>query len=169
MKIEAPPQRYRIVERDRRLQVVDTWAQSGPAPVFPSQPAGPPPGMKRLNFGGSAELTTQPLYDLKAPRTLMLDPGAAAIVSRVKLTLVALVFIFVLVAIWQPALLALLALAFQPKLWKGLKARSSDWLDQFEQKAGRPDDFTPPPPPPTSDNRYTPPPRGCTTSSCRRR
>jgi hypothetical protein len=136
MKVEAPPQRYRVVERDRRLQVIDTWAEGGPAPVSRPNPAAAKPGMKRLNFGGTAELTTHPLYDLKAPRTLMLDPGAAAIVSRVKLALVALVFACVLAAIWQPALLVLLALALQPKLWNGLKARSTDWLDQFEQKAG---------------------------------
>ncbi|QIG78491.1 hypothetical protein [Stakelama tenebrarum] len=37
MAVEAPPSRYRVVERNRRLQVVDTWHDGRP-PATPKTP-----------------------------------------------------------------------------------------------------------------------------------
>ncbi|HVI98109.1 MAG TPA: hypothetical protein VM657_03500 [Sphingomonas sp.] len=133
VRIEAPPQRYRVVERDRRLHVIDTWAQGGtPAPTRlpPAEPRAA--GLDRINFGGAATLTTRSWYDLKGPRTLTLDPGAAALVSRARLVGIALAAVFMLAVIWMPTLLVLLALLFQPKNWKNARARATAWLDRFE-------------------------------------
>ena len=131
--MEAPPQRYRVVEQDRRLKVIDTWTETAPPPVTtPTRIARARPGMRTLNFGGTAALTTRRWYDDKGPRTLTLDPAAAALVSRVRLGAIVLAFAYVVLAIAWPGALVLLALVFQPKLWKGARERVTSWLDRFE-------------------------------------
>jgi hypothetical protein len=131
VRVEAPPQRYRVVEQDRRLRVIDTWAKGAPQATAAAEAARGRPGLRRLDFGGTAELTTQHWYDLNGPRTLTLDPGAAALVSRARLAAIGLAVAYVVLAIAWPGALVLLALVFQPKLWKGARERVTTWLDRF--------------------------------------
>jgi hypothetical protein len=96
----------------------------------------PLPGLpKQVSFDGSAELTTHPFYDVKAPRTIRLDPGSAATMGRVKLVAVVLVVIGVVAAIAQPALLAVLAIFANKQLRTGIRRSATRWLDRVEAEA----------------------------------
>lgn len=78
---EVPPSRYRVIERGRRLEVIDTRAPTPP----PGQPAAPPTrsGVPRtgalprvVRYDGTRAWTTQPWYDDRGPRQVTLMPGA---------------------------------------------------------------------------------------------
>ncbi len=66
-----PPTRFRVIERGRRLVVIDTRAAG------PVAGAGP----QRTRFDGGGEVVTAALYDDKAPRTLRLDAARLRIVG----------------------------------------------------------------------------------------
>lgn len=132
--IEAPRSRYRVIERDRRLVVVDSGEESLPNASAVASSARPNRlgAPRRTGFDGRAVLTTSAFYDLKGPRTLTLDPGASTIVNGVRLGALATVLVFIAITIWQPAALALLALLFQRKIWKKGRESVTAWLDQFD-------------------------------------
>ncbi|MFL9839990.1 hypothetical protein ABS767_03350 [Sphingomonas sp. ST-64] len=86
-----PPSRYKVVERGRRLVVIDTLTGRPASPEHGSVEApaprsrGKPPSTtgtrpveelaaRRIDDrSGAAIVTTSPLYDLKAPRSIVLD------------------------------------------------------------------------------------------------
>jgi hypothetical protein len=82
---DAPPSRYQVVERGRRLVVIDRHtgrpATREPAAItdraVADQPARRPIEAARPSAvddrSGAAILTTSPLYDLKAPRRIVMD------------------------------------------------------------------------------------------------
>ena len=80
-----PPSRYRVVERGRRLVVIDTRtgrpathdpAPPGPDPAAAAQPHREPTSPGRIGDRSDVPvLTTSPLYDLKGPRRIVLDDG----------------------------------------------------------------------------------------------
>jgi len=144
---DAPPSRYRIIERDRRLIVIDQWGQQPPRgaePVNPltsgSKPSGsrrpaanPLAGLRRTGFDGRAELVTQRWYDAKGPRTLKLDSGTAALLGRARGILLGAIVLFVVLAIWMPWVLVIPALlVFQPKARKSMLAASTAYIDRLE-------------------------------------
>lgn len=140
-----PPSRYRVVERGRRLVVIDRTtgmeASRAPeangagvaeaAPHRRSLPALP----RQVSFDGSSELTTHPLYDAKAPRTIRLDPGSAAVVGRVKAGAIVLALIAITAAMAQPALLAILAIFANKQLRTRVRCFTTRWLDRVEAEA----------------------------------
>ena len=82
---DMPPTRFRVVERGRRLEVIDTQAGKVPAPRVgkrapPNLPsARTDPGRawwpEKIRFDGGSVWTTRRFYDAKGPRTLTLDAG----------------------------------------------------------------------------------------------
>ncbi len=80
MTTKPPPPRYRVEEQGRRLVVIDTLA-GAPAvrstPVASAPPAKLPGAPKRADFGGRSTLVTHPIYDDRAPRTLLPTPRPA--------------------------------------------------------------------------------------------
>ena len=78
-----PPPRFKVVERGRRLEVIDTQAGGSPPSGTRTTPVprerGGSPGWwpRRSRFDGTVEFTTLPLYDNKGPRLVTLDPGNA--------------------------------------------------------------------------------------------
>lgn len=135
--IEAPPSRYRVVERGRRLEVIDTRRAdalnppSGPrqrAPITASLP-------RRTAFDGSAQLTTSAFYDDKAPRTIALDPASATIVRWAYVAAVALAAAFVIAVVLAPWLLAVIPVVIDKRARKPLRARITRWLDTVEREA----------------------------------
>jgi hypothetical protein len=89
MTTQPPPSRYKVVERGRRLEVIDT--RTG-APVRPSGGGSPPPldpprrrllaprmaplGMAQGKGGAGIDadtFVTKPFYDAKAPRTIRIN------------------------------------------------------------------------------------------------
>ena len=125
---DIPPPRYRIVERDRRLEVIDTHrdAPDGSA----RRPALPLPRPRRTGFDGRAELTTHQFYDDKGPRTLVLDPGSAAMIRYARAAATA----GVIAAIWMPCLLALPFALFADGVRKPLRAGITRWLDVVQRE-----------------------------------
>ncbi len=141
MRNPPPPSRYRIYERDRRLVVVDSWVEGRPDADMPGlaprarRRAMPFGRLNRVAFDGRMRLTTHTLLDNKAPRTIVLDPGSAATIERLKLVAAVLIAILVFVAVTAPfALLALLALA-QPRVRTRIRAAITAWFDRAGTEA----------------------------------
>jgi len=93
---KVPPPRWKVVERGRRLEVIDLHAAGGQAPMrrdllrLDVAPRGPArrdpassgtaglgtdrPGLpRRLRFDGTLGWTTHPFYDERGPRAVVLD------------------------------------------------------------------------------------------------
>jgi hypothetical protein len=139
---DIPPSRWRVVERNRRLEVIDTHTGERLAPPRPAEPLPPRssdrpsmPLLRQTRFDGGGELTTHRLFDERAPRTIALDAGSAATVSRIQigLPIVAMVALAA-VALW-PWLLALLVLPFRGEVRRPFRRRITAWLDRVEREA----------------------------------
>lgn len=139
---EAPPGRWRVVERDRRLEVIDTWTGERLASPRIAEP--PPSGhasrwprlrmLRQTRFDGGGEMTTHRLYDTKAPRTIRLDPGSAAMVGQVQVGLVAAALLFVAAVVAWPWLLALSILPLRAEVRRPVRRWITNWLDRVERE-----------------------------------
>jgi hypothetical protein len=145
-----PPSRYRVVERDRRLVVVDTWDKCTPPAGVPTSPTPPtsraprpdlrgtmgaPPQrtgaigglLVTLACGGAMDgewhpiLTTRDYYDARGPREIVLSPAAARRLGSL-LSRAAIGLAVIVVILWAvPYLLFLLVGGF----WAGIAGFSS--------------------------------------------
>ena len=139
----VPPSRWRVVERNRRLEVIDTRTGERLAAPRANEPAPQPapssrlgiPLLRQTGFDGGGELTTHRLYDSKAPRTIQLDAGSAAAVGRVQLGLLAGAVIGLAAVIAWPWLLALIVLPFRGEIRRPFRRRVTNWLDRVEREA----------------------------------
>ncbi|MBS0283626.1 MAG: hypothetical protein JSS15_04320 [Proteobacteria bacterium] len=134
--MEPPPSRYRVVERGRRLEVIDTRATAAPAArsapaTASSSLAGTPPARSSAATGRS--LTTMRLYDEKAPRIVRLDAAGAATLGRMRLLALVIAMAWLLATIWQPwfGVLPLFLLA-RNGLGATIRRRVTRWLDRYE-------------------------------------
>jgi len=97
----VPPPRWKVVERGRRLEVIDTRA----GPERPAaRAAGGRPGLPRkLRFDGTLGWTTHPFYDDRGPRAVVLDGGPArwigGVTAGIGVALIAVAVLFGLPAI----------------------------------------------------------------------
>jgi hypothetical protein len=136
--MDMPPTRYRIVERGRRLEVIDSWKGE---PVRPPQPASPSkrrssPLLHKLGSGDGTGFTTSALYDAKGPRTLRLDYAAVARLRQVRFVLAIGVAVLVALAFYSLwAIAVLFALFANTKVRSGLRDAITRWLDGFDQAA----------------------------------
>ena len=156
---EQPPSRYRVVEKDRRLVVIDTWAEEGrPTSVTPppresgrsvndllgldTKPAetkadisGSPFGrFEQTSFDGRGQFMTHPLYDAKGPRTIRMVQGSTAVMKGVKTAMGVVFAAMVLIFVFSPFALfpiAFVLFAARAKLRENITA----WLDRLEQEA----------------------------------
>lgn len=142
MRNPPPPPRYRIFERDRRLVVVDSWTAEGPKAEMPNlaprerRRASRLGRLKRVAFDGRMRLTTHGLFDEKAPRTILLDPGSAATIRSIKILVAVAIAVLVFVAVSMPYLLLGLLVLAQPKPRARLRAAITAWLDRAGSAAG---------------------------------
>lgn len=134
---QPPPPRYRIYERNRRLVVIDNWAQgSGPvrSPVTfaESPPTKPTPVGKldRIAFDGRTSFTTHPLFDAKGPRTIILDPGSASAIGGIKVGLTVATFALLVIAFIAPYLLIVLFVLIDRRVREQIRAGATAWLDR---------------------------------------
>lgn len=143
-----PPSRYKVVERGRRLVVIDT--QTGrPAVREPVVPASPPSGAPAArpietmaprsvdDRSGDAILTTSRLYDLKGPRRIVMRENFSNRLGRAIGGWLIALFVFAAVtALFSPWLLLLpLALSFQPKARAAFRQWITARLDEADQAA----------------------------------
>lgn len=147
---EVPPSRYKVVERDRRLVVIDTLTgkpASAPGPIPPAagrdHPA-PPPVERTVteaeprgidDRSGAQILTTSPLYDLKAPRRIVVgDRFNEKIGGAIGGWLIAAFVAFSIAFLFFPWLIVLpFVLALQPKLRAGIRKWITARLDEVER------------------------------------
>ena len=146
--MDMPPSRYRVVERGRRLVVLDSW--NGDAPVERAPPPSPDaPGAElepdeiRTDLkvaalalrAGSAQpiLETRAWFDDKAPRRILLDPAKQGRASLLFVMVIVLGFLM-LVAIGWPVLLVLGWLLFTPAVRKAARRFTTRWLDRAGQE-----------------------------------
>ncbi len=125
---EPPPSRYRVVERGRRLEVIDTRAH----------PTGPPPRLfpRQTRFDGSGELATRAFYDAKGPRTIRLDSVSVGVIGRVKFVALFAAFGFVVAAVAMPWLLAIPFALFSKAVRNPARDGITRWLDGIVARGG---------------------------------
>lgn len=143
---DAPPGRYKVVERGRRLVVIDTQTgrpatrETAPAPApppvsFPSviEREAPPPVDDR---SGHAVLTTSRLYDLKGPRRIVINEATSNRMSRAIGGWAIVLIAFAILSIFFPLLLLLpVALLFQPRARTAFRTWMTARLDEADQAA----------------------------------
>jgi len=139
----VPPGRWQVVERNRRLEVIDRQtgqrlaAPRSAEPIPPQASAGQRwrlPAVRQTRFDGGGELTTHRLFDAKAPRTIQLDAGSAAAVSRIQLGLIFVATILVAAVIAWPWLLVALAIPLNRDMREPIRGRITNWLDRAERE-----------------------------------
>ncbi|MDK2767881.1 MAG: hypothetical protein KYX69_09195 [Sphingomonas sp.] len=145
---EIPPSRYKVVERDRRLVVIDTLTgkpTSTPGPVAPvTRPEQRSPAERPVtedeprqidDRSGAQILTTSPLYDLKAPRRIVMgDRFNEKIGAAIGGWLIALFFAFTIAFLIFPWLIVVpFVLALQPKIRAALRQWITARLDEVER------------------------------------
>ena len=137
----VPPSRYRVVEKRRRLVVIDTLTGETATRAMPATPPRPeqvslarrlPTGPQQTSFDGRAVLDTHSSYDLKAPRTIHLDPGATAFLGWLKIGAAVGAALFVAAVIFQPWLFALIFVVLQPVNRSRARTRITRWLDRYD-------------------------------------
>lgn len=141
---EIPPSRYKVVERDRRLVVIDTLTgrpASAPGPVPPPDRARPSDRPitedepRRIDDRSGAQiLTTSPLYDLKAPRRVVMgDRFNEKIGAAIGGWLIGLFLAFVIAFLFFPWLLLVpVALLLQPKVRAAIRIWITARLDDIQ-------------------------------------
>ncbi len=132
---QPPPPRWRVVERDRKLVVIDTRTGESPASSGAAAPA-PSWLPKQIQFDGSAELTTHPFYDAQGPRTIRLDPGSAATIGWLRLAAIGLAFGAIVIAIASPWLLLPTIALGDRRLRARVRQAATAWLNRVEREAG---------------------------------
>lgn len=134
VKLEAPPPRQRVIERDGRLVVIDSGA---PAPTYPRSSRTPESRARKLrsfeptSFDGRGVLTTRAWYDLKGPRRLALDSSSGKIARIVPLAAVIAILALIAMMIVFPWGLVAIPALIQPKAWQKTRARITEGLDRF--------------------------------------
>ncbi|MCW3834774.1 hypothetical protein ACFQ1E_03080 [Sphingomonas canadensis] len=146
---QVPPTRYRVVERGRRLEVIDTWARDG----VPERPRSPLPAAGRRDArqprnaqprpaaprrpapAGSRTLVTSRWYDAKGPRAILLSAEAERKLGGARTTAIgAGVAALVFAALFWP--LSLVALLFALFRAGAIRGWITVWLDKLDQADG---------------------------------
>lgn len=146
---EPPPPRYRVVERGRRLEVIDTWTGAPATRTPPAQPtprAATPSALRTVamllcvgatDAKGRPLLTTIPAIDAQAPRTIALGPAGIRRVAGTTIGIAAATVALLVVAaiVWQGLFGAMLvAIVFGASKVQPVTTR---WIDGLERIGGR--------------------------------
>lgn len=143
---QPPPSRYRIVERGRRLEVIDTRTgkpvPSSVPPRLGQDDRKGRPLLQRLRRAPAGVddgnvFTTRRWYDEKGPRTVRMNFRTRAKIDRLRYG--AAIAIALLVAfgalLWPVGPILLVSLASAPKLRAQLRAWTTRWVDGLDQAA----------------------------------
>jgi hypothetical protein len=132
-----PPSRYKVVERGRRLVVIDTRSGKPATRELREPVAATRPSLlakvEQTTFDGRATLVTHRFYDLKAPRTLLLDSSAASLLQNARVAAVVATIAFVAIAFVFPWIVILPFVFLQPKARDNVRRAVTRWLDRFDQ------------------------------------
>ena len=132
--MQPPPSRYKVVERGRRLEVIDT--RTGKPASRPPEP-GEKSGSGRTSGAGidADVFVTKRWFDDKAPRTIRLNYANRARLLNLRwvVALVTVLFVALLFWFWPLAIMLAAALAFGPKLRAQLRVASTSWIDGLDK------------------------------------
>ncbi|MFN3774518.1 hypothetical protein BSZ14_10515 [Sphingomonas sp. Sph1(2015)] len=135
---DMPPSRFRVVERGRRLEVIDTQAGRTP-PAHRTQGPRPMDGGKprfmlpeKMRFDGGGSWATDSFYDAKGPRTVTLDTGAMQKLRYAGAGLVALVILWALLGFAIPILWGAPMLLINPKMRETIRDQTTRFIDGLE-------------------------------------
>lgn len=143
--MRPPPSRYKVVERGRRLEVIDTWAapSATPAPAAPAErPRGrtdraphAAPAPARAADSRDTLFTTRRWYDDKAPRAIRESYANKARLRKAgQIASFVIAVGFALALLFAPATLLVLALLLLPEeSRRRLRAAATRWIDTFDQ------------------------------------
>jgi hypothetical protein len=127
MPLDPPPGRYRVVERGRRLEVIDTQADArAPAPR-PGTPSGGWPDGRRT-------FTTRAFYDARGPRTIAIGEGVFPMVAVTGAALAVATGAVLTLAPWLAAVPVVLA--FQPGVRGAARTAATRLLDRLAVRGG---------------------------------
>lgn len=159
--MDAPGTRYKVVERGRRLEVIDTWNNN--ATVKPAQPD-PVQRAPQLDASGAAEvmrshrheapspieairapkldqrglLRTKVWYDAKGPRQIVVTEQGAEKLKGLRVVAFVLLFIAAVMGfLFWPLLFIVPFLALNEGARKGLRSASTKFLDDLNQPVSR--------------------------------
>jgi hypothetical protein len=136
--MKPPPTRYRVVEKGRRLVVIDTLT-GAPVHEHPASgaPAQPPVQRSPAGVDDGSVFTTQGWYDEKAPRTVRLNYATRQQIKNIRFVIAIVVAICVACSflLWPFFPFLLVVLLVQPKLRKQARAAATRWIDGFDQAA----------------------------------
>ena len=134
--MDAPPTRYRVVERGRRLEVIDTWSGERVTPLR-DRPGATRTGPRQETSDAAegAAFTTKPWFDDKAPRIVRMNYATTARIKNLRYAIaVAIALVVVLCFLfWPLALILPFALLGTPKLRDQLRGASTRWIDGLDQ------------------------------------
>lgn len=130
--MQAPPTRYKVVERGRRLEVIDTWSGEEVTPLREGPEARRSASPSR---DAPDRFTTRGWYDDKAPRDIKLNFAAKARLTNLRYGIAIAVALLVVLSFlfWPFALVLVFAFVATPRLREQLRAAITRWLDGFEQ------------------------------------
>lgn len=141
--MRPPPSRYKVVERGRRLEVIDTWAarSATPAPAAPAErPRDRADRAPRAAPAAAADardtlFTTRRWYDDKAPRAIRESYANKARLRKAgQIASFTIAVAFALALLFAPATLIVLALLLVPEeSRRRLRAAATRWIDSFDQ------------------------------------
>lgn len=144
---DAPPSRYKVVERGRRLVVIDTRtgqpATREPAPVAPSAPRPQTAPIESTaprsvdDRSGASILRTTRLYDLKGPREIVMTRAFSDRLGRtIGGGLIGfLVFAAIATLYFPPLWLVPIGVLIQPKTRAAFRSWMTARLDEASQAA----------------------------------
>lgn len=129
---QPPPPRFKIVEQDRRLVVIDTWRTERPDAAAQTPQA--TPGLARTAFDRRATLSTAAWYDAKGPRTITLGPEAAKMLQAWPGAVAAAVIALVALFCWQPWLIVpVVVLLTHRSVRRAARDAITHWLDRVAE------------------------------------
>jgi hypothetical protein len=147
-----PPPRYKVVERGRRLEVIDTRT-GRPASSHGARPAtskrqddllgirseakGKPPLRSPAGLDDGNVFTTKHWYDDKAPRTIRLNYVTRRRLDTLRFGFAIVAAIGVALSVWWwPVFpILLMGLAAAPKSRRNLRAAATRFVDTLDQAA----------------------------------
>ncbi|TPG15560.1 hypothetical protein [Sphingomonas oligophenolica] len=126
---DIPPSRYRIVERGRRLEVIDTRPGGTRARAGRPEPmeGGALPRLSTVKFDGTSELLTARWFDDHGPRRVTLTGET---LRPVWVGLALGVAILIAVATFFPMALIVIPVVGGTKPRAALRSLATGWLDR---------------------------------------
>ena len=135
---DMPPTRFRVVERGRRLEVIDTQAGKTPPArrsETPRPAAGKAPRFKlpeKVRYDGGGSWTTDGFYDAKGPRTVTLDAGAMRRLRYAGAAVLALVMVWVALGFAIPIVWGAPMLLLNPKVRETVRGQVTTLIDGLD-------------------------------------